>query len=76
MTNVVTMTGTPLVQPDDLLRLLLDRDDIKSLVIVVGRDDDKAEVMWTRQPIIELTMASNQLRVEVDKMVALTVEDI
>lgn len=75
MSNVVTMTGAPLLTFRDVLDRVRDRDDVQHVVLIVGRKDGFFEVVYDRQPINQVVMASAALNVVSMDLTRGTIDD-
>lgn len=63
MSNVVTLSGDPLVTLRDILASVAERDDVDHIVIVVERSDGMNEVLYDRQTVTNVVMAAATLNV-------------
>lgn len=75
MTNVVTMTGAPLLTFRDILERVASRDDVDHVVVAVARKDGFFEVVYDRQPINQVVMAASALNVVSMDLARGTIDD-
>jgi hypothetical protein len=75
MSNIVTMSGAPLVTHRDLLEGLIAREDVSHVTIVVSRMDGFLEVLYDRQQINEIVMASSTLAIVANDLARGTIDD-
>lgn len=75
MSNVVTLTGEPLLTYLDIFERTSARDDVEHVVMIVARKDGFFEVSYDRQPVNQVVMAAAALNVVSMDLARGTVDD-
>lgn len=75
MSNVVNMSGAPLLTHRDILDRIRDRDDVQHIVMVVARTDGFFEVFYDRQAINEIVISATALNIVATDLARGTIDD-
>lgn len=66
--------STSALTPEVLLHQILNRRDVRGVVIVVQNEDETMDCCWTRLTFAELCMAAKRLDMDVTKWVDQSLE--